>query len=408
MGKRRDHGDGGIDPSGKGTWRIRWRVGGKRYSEVFRGSKSGAQAKLRERLHAGDIGQHVAPDRVTLRGWLPRWVALIERKAEGEGGARRRGRLINTRTLERYEDLLRLHVLPTLGDVPLQKLTGSSIDNLYIGLEEKLAPRTCHHVHTVLKNCLKVAMKKRLVASNPAADAEAPSPGEADHGMVLDEEQLLTLVSGFKDHSLFPIVAVAAFTGARRNEILALKWTDISFEKGTLSISRAVEQTRRYGRSIKQPKTDRGVRTIAIDHSLLDLLRLERDKHRRLIAGVPDSADVDLALVKLPDHALIFPGGDGTDLTKLRDVDAVTRGFSRIAKKLGFARLRLHDLRGSHETILLDKGTPVHVVAARCGHDPAVLLKFYAKRTKKADTRAAEVIGSLSKSVLGSNLGPKG
>jgi integrase len=60
-----------------------------------------------------------------------------------------------------------------------------------------------------------------------------------------------------------------------------------------------------------------------------------------------------------------------------------------------------HDLRGSHETALLDAGVPVHVVAARCGHDPAVLLRSYAKRTKKADTDAADAIGKLLSGALG-------
>ena len=69
-------------------------------------------------------------------------------------------------------------------------------------------------------------------------------------------------------------------------------------------------------------------------------------------------------------------------------------------RKLGFPELRFHDLRGSHETLLLDAGVPVHVVAARCGHDPAVLLRSYAKRTKKADTNAAAVISALSRGVL--------
>jgi integrase len=73
----------------------------------------------------------------------------------------------------------------------------------------------------------------------------------------------------------------------------------------------------------------------------------------------------------------------------------------RRASKIGFLRLRFHDLRGTHETLLLDAGVPVHVVAARCGHDPAILLRTYARRTKKADTSAAAVIGALSKSVLG-------
>jgi integrase len=62
--------------------------------------------------------------------------------------------------------------------------------------------------------------------------------------------------------------------------------------------------------------------------------------------------------------------------------------------------LRFHDLRGTHETHLLDKGHPVHTVAKRCGHDPAILLRVYAKRTKKSDTDAAATIGELTKGIL--------
>ena len=78
----------------------------------------------------------------------------------------------------------------------------------------------------------------------------------------------------------------------------------------------------------------------------------------------------------------------------------VTKGFIRRAASLGFPGLRLHDLRGTHETLLLARNVPVHVVAARCGHDPAVLLRVYAQRTRKADTSAAAVIGVLSKAML--------
>jgi hypothetical protein len=56
---------------------------------------------------------------------------------------------------------------------------------------------------------------------------------------------------------------------------------------------------------------------------------------------------------------------------------------------------------GHHETLMLDAGVPVHVVASRCGHDPAMLLRSYAKRTRKADTSAAAAIAALSKGILG-------
>ena len=100
---------------------------------TFHGLKSDAQKKLTELLAAGNAGDHIAPDRITLAQWLPRWTALIERKADGDtSGNRNRGRLVNSRTLERYEELLRLHVLPTLGAIALQKIRGTQIDDLYI------------------------------------------------------------------------------------------------------------------------------------------------------------------------------------------------------------------------------------------------------------------------------------
>ena len=84
----------------------------------------------------------------------------------------------------------------------------------------------------------------------------------------------------------------------------------------------------------------------------------------------------------------------------MRNPRSVTKEFNRRATKLGFAKLRFHDLRGSHETALLDAGVPVHVVAARCGHDPAVMLRAYAKRTRKADVSAADIIARITKGAL--------
>jgi integrase len=162
-----------------------------------------------------------------------------------------------------------------------------------------------------------------------------------------------------------------------------------------------LEETK-AGLSFKPPKTKRGTRTITIDDDLVGLLIAEREKHLRIVAGVAENAAVDLSLVKLPERALMFPSPAGArfDFTKPRDPHAVTRGFVRHARKLGFKGLRFHDLRGAHESALLDAGVPVHTVAARCGHSPSVLLENYAKHTRKADRSAAAVIGSLSKGIL--------
>jgi integrase len=402
---KRDYGDGGIDERGKDRWRLRYRVGGKRFTKTVRGSIGEARKELRRLLKSGDDGQHVAPDKTTLAEWVGRWVALLERRGpDSQDTAKRKRGLVNARTLERYEELLRLHAMPTLGARPIQQIRPAEIDTLYTRLEQRLSPRTVHHLHVVLGACLNVAVRKELIARNPVARAEAPSLGESDAGTVLDQDQLTALVQGFRNSTLFPIVSVAAFTGARRNEILALRWSDLDVSNKTLTIKRAVEQTKRHGRGTKEPKTARGTRTITIDDGLIALLAKVREKQLRIKASVPDGVDpVDLSLVKLPSDALMFPSFAGNDLdfTRLRNPYAVTKEFRRKARGIGFPKLRFHDLRGTHETLLLDAGVPVHVVAARCGHDPAVLLRSYAKRTKKADTSAAAVIGALSKDVLG-------
>jgi integrase len=383
-------------------------VSGKRHIKTFHGSLGDARKELRRLLKSADDGVHVAPDKITLAQWVEQWLALLERKPaeksepkpDGKKKTKRKRGLVSARTLERYDDLLRLHVTPTLGGRPLQKITATEIDALYIEREQVLAPRTVHHVHVALKACLAVAVRKKLRPDNPADDAEAPTFEEGEAGTVLDPADLAILLQGFKGRAIYPIILTIALTGARLNEVLALQWIDVNFEAKTLSIVRAIEPTKKHGRRIKAPKTARGVRTITIDDALIEVLREVRDKHLRLVAGVPDRVQINLSLVPLPEGALIFPGGDGTDLLRTRSHHTVENDFRERVDKIGFVGFRLHDLRGTHSTMLLDAGVPVHVVAARIGDDPATLLRIYAKRTRKADKSAAAVIATIAKSVL--------
>jgi integrase len=397
---KRSHGDGAIDIRGENVHRLRYRLNGKRFTKTIHGSLTDARKELRRLIRSGDVGEHIAPDKVTLGEWIDRWFVLLNRQ-QVEGDARRRG-LVSNRTIERYEQLLHGHVVRALGARPLQSIQASEIDNLYVGLEKKLAPRTVAHLHSILGACFKAAMRKGLVSSSPVARAEAPQPGESNHG---DKDQLRTLLEGFRGAPLFPIVVTLALTGARRNEVLALRWQDLDVANKTLRIERAIEQTTKYELAIKEPKTKRGKRTIAIDDDLIALLCSEREKLLHIFAGVPDGAPVDLSLMKLPGGAMMFPTppapGESFSFTALRTHTTVTKAFLRKVKALGFPGLRLHDLRGSHETLLLDNGTPIHVVAERCGHDPAVMLRSYAKGTRKADDSAAAIMGQLSKGLMG-------
>jgi integrase len=153
--------------------------------------------------------------------------------------------------------------------------------------------------------------------------------------------------------------------------------------------------------------TARGLRTVALDDGSVAILLKEKEKHLRIRAGVPDGVDVDLSLVRLPNDALVFPAvpGPGEDFSfsTPRNPRNFTKEFARRARPARLPDFTFHHLRGTHATLLLDRGVPVHVVAERIGDDPAVLLRNYAKRKRKntADDSVAAVIGALAAGFLG-------
>src|SRR5207245_666340 len=104
--------------------------------------------KLRSLMTAGDTGAHIAPSRLTLEQWITEWL--------DSGAPGQRQEAVSQRTLERYGQLLRTHVVPMLGTRPLQQLKSTEIDALYSGIAvaADIAPRTQHHLHVVFKSSL--------------------------------------------------------------------------------------------------------------------------------------------------------------------------------------------------------------------------------------------------------------
>jgi integrase len=187
----------------------------------------------------------------------------------------------------------------------------------------------------------------------------------------------------------------------RRGEVLALQWPAIDFSTATISVAKSVEPTKRFGLRLTTPKSKRSRRSFQVDAGTLEVLKREHDRQKRIVAGVPDGVDVNLTLVKLPPGAFVFPAV-GPDLCAIRHPDGVTAQFLLWARGRGFD-MSFHDIRAGHETALLDAGVPVHVVAERCGHDPAVLLRHYARRTARNDAAAAAVIGRVLGGILGTS-----
>lgn len=152
---KRGYGESGIDERGENIFRLRWRANGKRHTKTFHGMKAEAGTELRALTTKVDTGEQVDPNKITVGQWIDQWIAA--------GAPGRKKQKVGQRTLERYEELLRVHVKPKLGAKLLQKLKATEIDKLYGELEQKLAPMTVIHAHRAFNSCLSTAERKGML-----------------------------------------------------------------------------------------------------------------------------------------------------------------------------------------------------------------------------------------------------
>jgi integrase len=362
---------GHIRERSPGSFELRYHDHGKVRTATFHGSKREAERELRRLLSLVDTNQHPNdPDKLSLAQWLDRWLAQVK----GE---------VAPRTHLRYGQLMRLHVMPRIGSLPLARLTVADIQGLYSGLAgTDLAPQTRKHVALVLTNALNRAVEQRIISNSPVQPLRRRMPRvERAEMRFLDSAQSQQLLSTARGESLYPAILLGLATGARRNEILALKWSRVDLDRGTILIADSLEQ---IGASIrtKPPKSGKP-RTVVLGAGAIEELRRIR----------LDQAEGLLRLgVRQDSETLICCRGDGSMLTPSKLSD----GFRTLIRKSGLPLVRFHDLRHSHASQLLAAGVNIKVVAERLGHtDPAVTLRVYSHLMPDAQAEAAAKIDAI-------------
>ncbi|MBX5465623.1 MAG: site-specific integrase, partial [Clostridia bacterium] len=194
----------------------------------------------------------------------------------------------------------------------------------------------------------------------------------------LDEEQLALLLRALEGSDLHPPALLAALTGLRRGELLALRWQDVDLAACTLAVRRSLEQTR-AGLRFKPPKSRSGLRSLALPG-------LACEELRRLAAGAGRSGDGPRAAGA---EDLVFARPDGRPL----EPDAFSATFHDAMLRLGFPGVHLHTLRHSHASQLLRAGASPVEVARRLGHaSPVVTLTTYAHLLPGEDAEAARLV----------------
>jgi integrase len=221
-----------------------------------------------------------------------------------------------------------------------------------------------------------------LVAKNVAAEEGAPKV-EADEVVILTEGQIAKLLTKLTGRAIYSRVIVALFTGVRRGELLALRWSNTDLEAKIIRIREALEETKANGIRFKRAKTKSGRRDITLPDIVVDTLREHRRQQLELRMA--------LGLGKLTDDALVFTGLDGGP----QSPRAFSGDWSDAAERIGMGDITLHALRHTHASQLIDAGVDVVTISKRLGHaSPNITLQIYAHLFRKRDDKAAEAINA--------------
>jgi integrase len=304
---------------------------------------------------------------------------------------------IKPKTLQDYRHLINRHVRPHIGVLRLQAVSPARLTKLYRELAASggrdgagLSPRTVEYVHAVLRKAFRDAIVvDQILLSNPVERAKRPRKARSEPGRVWTATQLRTFLDTARRHRLFAFYRLAAYTGARRGELLNLRWRDVDLDLAQVRITgsaaviagQRIEGTTKSGRS----------RTVSIDADTVQVLRdhRKRQTEERLRVG-PEWRGTDDYVFSTAWGEPIHPDTASSLMTKL-----INTHNDRQDEPLPHARL--HDLRHVHATTLLLAGVPVHVVAARLGHaDPSITLRVYAHVISDQLTEAADIFARVA------------
>jgi integrase len=246
-----------------------------------------------------------------------------------------------------------------------------------------MSPSTVRQIHAVISGALNSAVRWDWIPSNPASVAKKPRQAKPQpKPPTADQAARIVAAAWEQDDDWGMLVWLAMMTGARRGELLALRWTDIHWEARILEIRRSF--TLRTGQAIEKDTKTHQMRRVALDETTLILLKehLQRVQDRfSLIDGT------------LADDAFVF--SYEADHSRPCNPDSVGHRYVKMCAGLGIDT-HLHALRHYSATEMISSGIDVRTVAGRLGHGGGgvTTLRVYAAWVAESDKRAAELLAS--------------
>jgi integrase len=286
-------------------------------------------------------------------------------------------------TWSQYQLYVNLHVIPMLGHIPLKTLKPAQIQDLYnTKIKSGLGARTIQVMHVVIHRSLSTAVKLGLLEKNPDDATTVPKVMQREMRFY-DETQAIRFLVAAQGERNEILYYLALYTGMRQAELLALLWSDVSWQHKTIRVQRQLRRDFRKGEMFVLPKSKAGIRTIALGTNGMAKLQehWQKQYQERVVAGK-----------RWQDHNLVFPSSVGSPM----DYSNLDKDFKRIICRAGLPVIRFHDLRHSNASMMLNGGIPPIVASRRLGHSRvSVTLDTYGHLIPELQSEAAELMDEL-------------
>lgn len=393
--QKRANGEGSFTQR-NGRWLLTITVGrdsnGKTKRKSFTGkTQQEARDKKNEFIAAQKTGTYIEPKNLTIAQWLTTWMELYKR-----------GKIADS-SYNTLESCVRVHIIPTIGHVKLQKLKTETIQKMYnekfnegAGLKEN----TIKNINSALREGLEKAVMEDYIIKNPAKGCVLPKDRVISKENVLYEQDLIKIIKALDLKNTYDVLVLLTLsTGIRKGEAIALTWNDIDFDEKCLSINKAVskvlirsnseDKTKDVNRSkyeniVKVPKTRSSIRKIPINENVIHVLKSHKKRIEQMITDEG---------IKEYTANLVFPSEKGTFL----DPHNITRKWNLIQKKAGInERKTFHGLRHSYATFLLLKNTDIKTIQELLGHSSiSTTLDVYSHTSAASKKSAASKLNYL-------------
>lgn len=366
---------GSIRKRGK-TYTIFFDIGkdanGKRRQKTKGGFKNKKDAKMKLIEYEAQVhrGEFINDTQKTVKEFLEEWLhdyVYIN---------------LSKNSITGYETNVKKHIIPALGNVKLFNLKPVQLQKFYTNqIESGLSGTTVLYIHRVLHKAMNYAVQMQYVSKN-VADYVTPPKKNTYHPHSLKKEDVKNLLVAAKDTDIYIPVLLMVSLGLRRGEALGLQWKAFDKENKSLLIEKSANRIK-GGMELADVKTFKSHRSLYLSESLINLLEDEynRQENERKLFGKGYNP-----------LGLIVCRIDGRQMT----TNYLDKQFRKILLDHQLPFIRLHDLRHTNATLLLEQNIPSKIVSERLGHSSiSVTCDIYQHVNKEMQKDCANVLDDL-------------